>query len=76
MIPSQLQSYRHYKGHAVTLLCVAENSLDRSELVAVYVSHARRKVLTQPLVRFFEQVTTADGRRCRRHEPLHEEATP
>lgn len=72
-VPSQLQSYRHHKGHAVTLLYVAENSLARSELMAVYFSHERRKVLVQPLVRFLEPVRWPDGHWRRRHVPLGEE---
>lgn len=58
---SYLQSFRHYKGGTYTLLYIAENSMERSEEMAVYVSHARRKVLVQPAQRFFEHVKWPDG---------------
>lgn len=56
-----LQSYRHYKGGSYTLLYVAENSENRSELLAVYVSHARQKVLVRPWAMFTEEVVWPDG---------------
>ena len=60
---STMQSYRHYRGGTYTLLYVAENSEDRSELLAVYVSHLTRKVLVRPWAMFREDVVWQDGQR-------------
>jgi hypothetical protein len=60
---STLQSYRHYRGGTYTLLYVAENSEDRSELLAVYVSHLTQKVLVRPWSMFREEVVWQDGQR-------------
>ncbi len=67
---THLQSYRHYKGGTYTLLAVAENSENRSELMAVYVSHARQKVLVRPWLMFNEPVVWPDGVLRPRFTPL------
>jgi hypothetical protein len=58
---TELHSYRHYKGGTFTLLAVAENSNRREQLMAVYVSHLRRKVLVRPWDEFNEPVMWPDG---------------
>jgi hypothetical protein len=58
-----MQSYRHYRGGTYTLLCLAENSENRSETMAVYVSHLTRKVLVRPWSMFREDVVWPDGQR-------------
>jgi hypothetical protein len=68
--PSLLTSYRHYKGGSYTLLHIAENSEDRSELMAVYVSHLKGKVLVRPLAMFNEIVPWPDGQMRPRFAPL------
>jgi len=67
---STLQSYRHYRGGTYTLLHVAENSENRAELMAVYVSHLSRKVLVRPWAMFRELVEWADGVRRPRFAAL------
>ena len=58
---TKLQSYRHHKGGTYTLLGIAECSEDRSQHMAVYVSHKRQKMLVRPAAMFFEDVTWPDG---------------
>ena len=74
MTPTKLQSYRHYKGGTYTLLYVAENSENRTELMAVYVSHLRQKVLVRPWAMFSEEVEWPDGMRRPRFVPYSEDA--
>lgn len=71
---SSLQSYRHYKGHAVTLLYVARNSEQRDQELAVYVSHLRQQVWVRPWAMFHEEVTWPDGVRRPRFVAISEEA--
>ena len=73
-LPSQLQSYRHYKGDTYTLLHIAENSEDRAQLMAVYVSHLKQKVLVRPWAMFNEEVDWPDGQRRPRFMPITEHA--
>lgn len=71
-----MQSFQHYKGSTHTLLFVAENSEARTELMAVYVSHGRHKVLVQPWARFREEVAWPDGVRRPRFVEIEGEALP
>lgn len=58
---TRMGSYRHYKGGTFTLLYIAENSNQRDQQMAVYVSHLRRKVLVRPWSDWTEQVVWPDG---------------
>jgi len=68
------ESYRHYKGGTFTLIGIAENSNERSEELAVYVSHQRRKLLVRPAVEFFGLVTLEDGTEAKRYQRIEEES--
>lgn len=70
--PTELTTYRHYRGGFYTLLYVAENSEQRDQLMAVYVSHLRRKVLVRPWDMFNEVIPWPDGTRRPRFSPVTE----
>ncbi len=70
-----LQSFRHYKGHTVTLLYVARNSEQRDQELAVYVSHLRKQVWVRPWEMFTEEVEWPDGVRRPRFVII-DEASP
>ncbi len=65
-----LRSFVHHGGGTYTLLYVAENSEDRDQQMAVYVSHHRGKVLVRPWAMFNEEVTWPDGVRRPRFAPI------
>jgi len=73
---STLQSYRHYRDGTYTLLCLAENSDNRAETMAVYVSHLTRKVLVRPWAMFREDVVWPDGQRRPRFVELVDAPEP
>lgn len=69
---SEMRSFLHYKGGTYTLLYIAENSNQRDELMAVYVSHLRRHVLVRPYAEFVELVQWQDGQLRPRYLELTE----
>lgn len=69
---TELTSYVHYRGGTFTLLYVAENSNQRDQEMAVYVSHLRRKVLVRPYAEFTELVRWPDGQMRPRYVELVE----
>lgn len=72
-----MKSYRHYKGGLYTLLLVARGSEDRSELLAVYVSHKTQQIWVRPWAMFTEIIPWNDGvRRPRFVEMVSEETAP
>jgi hypothetical protein len=77
MFTTQLFSYRHYKGGTYTLLYVAQDSGNHSsapnQALAVYVSHARRRVRVRPLAEFLEPIPWPDGVTRPRFDLLHDE---
>ena len=68
--PTPLLSYLHFKGGTYTLLYLAENSEQRDQILAVYVSHLRSKVLVRPWSMFTEPVLWPDGQMRARFTPL------
>jgi hypothetical protein len=68
--PTPLISYLHFKGGTYTLLYLAENSEQREQILAVYVSHLRSKVLVRPWDMFREPVLWPDGQMRARFTPL------
>lgn len=72
VIPTSLQTYRHYKGGTYTLLWVAANSEERTQRMAVYFSHETRFVWVRPWLMFNEPVVWPDGAMRARFTPITE----
>jgi hypothetical protein len=70
---SHLSTWEHYKGGRFTLLYLAENSNQRDEVIAVYVSHTKHKVLARPWLEWHERVMWPDGVERTRYVPVDPE---